>query len=67
MLGPRRFRLRELLNVDIEGPVTAAGRNLARLLTATRWRQRRALGGNLAALPKPPPRLATTCRKTTVR
>jgi len=51
--GLRRFRLRGLTNVNIEGLLVAAGQNLKRLLAATGWGRRHAPSGSLVALPKP--------------
>jgi transposase len=50
--GLRRFRLRGLANVNIEGLLVAAGQNLKRLLAATGWGRRHAPCGSLVALPK---------------
>ena len=50
--GLRRFRLRELMNVNIEGLLIAAGQNLKRLLAATEWGRRHAPCGSLMALPR---------------
>ena len=50
--GLRRFRLRGLENVNIEGLLIAAGQNLKRLLAATGWGRRHAPCGSLVALPK---------------
>jgi hypothetical protein len=55
--GLRRFRLRALDNVNIEGLLVAAGRNLKRFLAATGWGRRHAPCASLAALPNPPHRL----------
>jgi transposase len=52
--GLRRFRLRGLDNVNIEGLLIAAGQNLKRFLAATGWGRRHAPCGSLVALPKPP-------------
>jgi len=49
--GLRRFRLRGLLNVNIEGLLIAAGQNLKRFLAATGWGRRCAPCGSLLALP----------------
>jgi hypothetical protein len=57
--GLRRFRRRGLENVNIEGLLIAAGRNLKRLLAATRWGRRNAPCGSLVALPREPGRLST--------
>src|SRR5215212_12229580 len=48
--GLRRFRLRGLVNVNIEGLLVAAGQNLKRFLAATGW-GRHAPCGSLLALP----------------
>jgi hypothetical protein len=56
--GLRRFRLRGLANVNIEGLLIAAGQNLKRLLAATGWGRRQAPCGNPMALPRPAQRLA---------
>jgi transposase len=56
--GLRRFRLRGLTNVNIEGLLVAAGQNLKRFLAATGWGRRHAPCGSLVALPEPPLRLA---------
>ena len=58
--GLRRFRLRGLDNVNIEGLVVAAGQNLKRFLAATGWGRRHAPCGSLVARPEPPLRLAAT-------
>jgi transposase len=50
--GLRRFRLRGLANVNIEGLLVAAGQNLKRLLAATGWGRRHAPCGSLVALPR---------------
>ena len=50
--GLRRFRLRGLENVNIEGLLIAAGQNLKRLLAATGWGRRHAPCGSLVALPR---------------
>jgi transposase len=57
--GLRRFRLRGLDNVNIEGLLVAAGQDLKRLLAATGWGRRHAPRGSLVARSEPPPRLAT--------
>jgi Transposase DDE domain len=54
----RRFRLRGLANVNIEGLLIAAGQNLKRFLAATGWGRRHAPCGSLLALAKEPRRLA---------
>jgi transposase len=56
--GLRRFRLRGLDNVNIEGLLIAAGQNLKRWLAATGWGRRHAPCGSLLALPTKAPRLA---------
>jgi transposase len=50
--GLRRFRLRGLDNVNIEGLLIAAGQNLKRLLAATGWGRRHAPCGCRLALPQ---------------
>jgi transposase len=50
--GLRRFRLRGLDNVNVEGLLVAAGQNLKRLMAATGWGRRHAPCGSLVALPK---------------
>ena len=55
--GLRRFRLRGLTNVNIEGLLIAAGQNLKRLLAANGWGRRRAPCGSLLGLPREPWRL----------
>jgi transposase len=49
--GSRRFRLRGLDNVNIEGLLIATGQNLKRFLAATGWGRRHAPCGSLVALP----------------
>jgi hypothetical protein len=49
--GLRRFRLRGLANVNIEGLLVAAGQNLKRLLAKTGWGRRHAPSGSLLAAP----------------
>jgi hypothetical protein len=56
--GLRRFRLRGLENVTIEGLLVAAGQNLKRFLAATGWGQRPAPCGSLLALPTEPWRVS---------
>jgi transposase len=56
--GLRRFRLRGLKNVNMEGLFVAAGQNLKRWLAATGWGRRHAPGGSLVAHPEPTLRLA---------
>jgi hypothetical protein len=58
--GLRRFRLRGLHNVNMEGLLVAAGQNLKRWLAATGWGRRHAPCGSLVARPEPQGRLATT-------
>jgi hypothetical protein len=58
--GLRRFRLRGLENVNIEGLLVAAGQNLKRWLAATGWGRRHGPCGSLVALPKGSLRLART-------
>jgi hypothetical protein len=60
--GLRRFRLRGVANVNIEGLLVAAGQNLKRWLAAIGWGRRHAPCGSLVALPGRPPRLAATGR-----
>jgi transposase len=60
--GLRRFRLRGLPNVNIEGLLIAAGQNLKRFRAATGWGRRHAPCGSLMALARhlvPP--IATCC------
>jgi transposase len=57
--GLRRFRLRGLTNVNIEGVLVAAGQNLKRLLAATGWGRRHAPCGSLVTLPRQARRPAT--------
>ena len=56
--GLRRFRLRGLERVNIEGLLIAAGQNLKRFLVATGWRRRHAPCGSLVALHRAPWELA---------
>ena len=56
--GLQRFRLRGLLNVNIEGLLVAAGQNLKRFLAATGWGRRHAPCGSLVALSREPQRLS---------
>ena len=49
--GLRRFRLRGLENVNMEGLLVAAGQNLKRWLVATGWGRRHGPLGSLLALP----------------
>jgi hypothetical protein len=55
--GLRRFRLRGLENVNIEGLLVAAGQNLKRWLAATGWGRRNAPCGNLMTLSRQTTRL----------
>lgn len=48
--GLRRFRLRRLDSVNIEGLLVAAGQNLKRWLAATGWGRRHAPCGSLVAV-----------------
>jgi transposase len=48
--GLRRFRLRGLANVNMEGLLIAAGQNLKRWLVATGWGRRHGPTGSLAAV-----------------
>jgi transposase len=57
--GLRRFRLRGLSNVNIEGLLVATGQNLKRLLAATGWGRRHAPCGSLLDLPMEPQRLSS--------
>ncbi len=59
--GLRRFRLRGLANVNIEGLLVATGQNLKRWLATTGWGRRHAPCGSLVALPEPPGGLTTPC------
>ena len=52
--GLRRFRLRGLESVNIEGLLVASGQNLKRYLAATGWGRRHAPCGSLLALPGQP-------------
>jgi DDE family transposase len=56
--GLRRFRLRGLASVNVEGLLVAAGQNLKRLLAVTGWGRRHAPCGSLLALPTAARRLA---------
>ncbi len=58
--GLRRFRLRGLENVNIEGLLAASGQNLKRYLAATGWGGGHAPCGSLAALPGHLPNLGGT-------
>jgi transposase len=51
--GLRRFRLRGLANVNIQGLFVAAGQNLKRWLAATGWGRRHAPCGSLVVHPGP--------------
>ncbi len=59
--GLRRFRLRGLENVNIEGLLVATGQNLKRLLAATGWGRRHAPCGGLVALPREARPLSAGC------
>jgi transposase len=59
--GLRRFRLRGLENVNIEGLWVAAGQNLKRFLAANGWGRRDAPCGSLVALPMGRERLSAAC------
>jgi len=59
--GLRRFRLRGLDNVNVEGLLVAAGQNLKRLLSHRGWGRRHAPCGSLVALPTPPRRFGAVC------
>ena len=52
--GLRRFRLRGLANVNIEGLLIATGQNLKRFLALRGWGRRNAPCGSLVALPWEP-------------
>jgi transposase len=52
--GLRRFRLRGLVNVNIEALLVATGQNLKRWLQATGWGQRHGPAGALAMGTSPP-------------
>jgi hypothetical protein len=61
--GLRRFRLRGLENVSIEGVLVAAGQNLKRFLAARGWGRRHApCCGGLVALPRVPWLLSVVSR-----
>jgi hypothetical protein len=60
--GLRRFRLRGLANVNIEGLLVATGQNLKRFLAVTGWGRRHAPSGSLVALPRTPLRLVAAFR-----
>lgn len=55
----RRFRLRGLANVNIQGLLIAAGQNVKRFLATTGWGRRHAPYGSLVALLRKPQRLST--------
>lgn len=59
--GLRRFRLRGLVHVNIEGLLVAAGQNLKRFLAATGWGRRHAPCGSLMALLGQPRSPAAPC------
>jgi transposase len=59
--GLRRFRLRGLENVNIEGLWVAAGQNLKRFLAANGWGRRHAPCGSLVARPIGRERLSAAC------
>jgi transposase len=50
--GLRRFRLRGLMNANIQGLLIAAGQNLKRFIAASGWGRRQAPCGSLLALPR---------------
>jgi hypothetical protein len=52
--GLRRFRLRGLLNANIQGLLIVTGQNLKRFLAATGWGRRHAPCGSLVGLPTAP-------------
>ena len=56
--GLRRFRLRGLVKVNIEGLLVVAGQNLKRFLAATGWGRRHGPCGSLVALPVHPTRFS---------
>jgi hypothetical protein len=60
--GLRRFRLRGLMNANIQGVLIAAGQNLKRFLSATGWGRHHAPCGSLLALPWEPKRLSAVSR-----
>ncbi len=60
--GLRRFRLRGLENVNIEGLLVAAGQNLKRFLAARGWGRRHGPCGSLVALLSQPWPLVTIFR-----
>jgi Transposase DDE domain len=59
--GLRRFRLRGLANVNIQGLPIAAGQNLKRFSAATGWGRRHAPSGSLGALAEWRPQPVTAC------
>ncbi len=63
--GLRRFRLRELDNVNIEGLLIAAGQYLTRSLGTAGWVRRDASCGCPVALPGPGRVLAANRRRST--
>jgi hypothetical protein len=52
--GLRRWRLRGLMNANIQGLLIAVRQNLKRFLAATGWGRHHALCGRLLALPGEP-------------
>ena len=60
--GVRRFRLRGLEKVNIEGLLVAACQNLKRFLAGAGWGRRHAPCGSLLALSREPARLITSAR-----
>ena len=60
--GLRRFRLRGLINANIERLLVAAGQNLKRLLSATGWGRRHAPCGSLVALSRGSQRLSAVSK-----
>ena len=60
--GLRRFRLRGLDNVNIQGLLVGAGQNLKRFLAATGWGRRHAPCGSLMARPQAPRQLVAAFR-----
>jgi hypothetical protein len=56
--GLRRFRLRGLMNANIQGLLMAAGQNLKRYLVATGWGRRHAPCGSLVTPPRELQRLS---------
>ena len=57
--GLRRFRLRRLEQVNVEGLLVAAGQNLKRWLAKSGWGRRHAPCGSLLARPGSPSPLVT--------